>query len=527
MSKALQSVNEELEALNAELRQKLAELDRANSDLQKLADIVASSQDGIIGKTLDGVVTSWNPGAERMYGYTAQEMIGRPIDVVVAPECREQMAAVFEQLRRGERVEPFETVRVRKDGGRFDISLTFSPVRDAAGRLVGASGIDRDISDRKRAEEALQTEARRKDEFLAVLGHELRNPLAPMRTSLYILRSFKANAAQKERARQTIERQVLHLSRLVDDLLDISRISQNKILLRREPLDLVQVVRATVDDLRPELAAAGLSLELDLPVAGLPVDGDPTRLAQVIGNVVQNAVKFTGPGGRISVSAAAEAERGGVVVRVRDTGIGMEPELLERIFEPFSQGEGSLDRGRGGLGLGLSLVKALVELHGGSVAAASPGLGRGSEITLRLPLVERAKEPIMSEPVPAESSARPRRCLVVEDHEDAAESLALLLRLVGHQVEVAFDAGEGLEKARWFRPEVILCDIGLPGTMDGYDLAEAFRADPQMRAAYLIALTGYGQEEDRRRALEAGFDAHLTKPADLDALRGLLANAGR
>src|SRR6185295_10386844 len=421
------------------------------------------------------------------------EMIGQPIDVIVAPESRAQMAAVFEQLRQGEWVEPFETARVRKDGQRLDISLTFSPVRDAVGRLVGASGIDRDITDRKRAEAALREAGRRKDEFLAMLGHELRNPLAPIRTCLYIMRSLGATDEQRARARETIERQVIHLTRLVDDLLDISRVSQGKILLRRERLDLARVVRATVEDQRQQLDAAGLSLELDLPDAYLPVNGDPTRLSQVVGNVLHNAIKFTERGGRITVEVRGEPDRGTVTVAVRDTGIGMAPELLAEAFEPFSQAEPGLDRARGGLGLGLFLVKALAELHGGSVAAASPGLGGGSEITLRLPLAS-GEEIAMAVQAAVEAPERTRRCLVIEDHEDAAESLALLLRLIGHEAEVAFDAGEGLDKARQFRPEVVLCDIGLPGVMDGYAVARALRADPELRSVYLIALTGYGQE---------------------------------
>jgi CheY-like chemotaxis protein len=241
--------------------------------------------------------------------------------------------------------------------------------------------------------------------------------------------------------------------------------------------------------------------------------------------VLHNALKFTERGGRIAAAVREEPERGAVAVTVRDTGVGMEPELLGRIFEPFIQADRSRDRQPGGLGLGLFLVKALVEMHGGSVEAASAGPGRGSEIELRLPVAPAREETAMTAPAP-ETAARGRRCLVIEDHEDAAESLALLLRLDGHEAEVAFTADEGLEKARRFRPDVVLCDIGLPGAMDGYGVAAALRDDAETRSAYLIALTGYGQEEDRRRALEAGFDTHLTKPADLDMLRRLLA-AGR
>jgi two-component system CheB/CheR fusion protein len=505
----------------------ITELKGAEQVREKLAAIVDSSQDGIIGKTLDRIVTSWNIGAQKMYGYSALEMVGRPIDLLVPPERHDELVSVFETLRQGIKVEPFETVRVCKDGRRLDISLSFSPIRDADGRLTGASGIDRDISDRKRAEAALREEARRKDEFLAMLGHELRNPLAPIRNCLHVLRSPGASAEQKEKAHRTIERQVVHLTRLVDDLLDISRISRGKILLRKERLDLVETVRATLEDQRPELEAAGLVLTLDLPPSSVWVDGDSTRLSQAVGNVLHNAGKFTERGGRIGVTVREGLEPGKVTVSVRDTGIGMEPELLTRVFEPFSQAERGPDRSRGGLGLGLALVKALVEMHGGSVDAFSAGLGRGSEIVLTLPVETGEEEIAMAQEATNGQPGPARRCLVIEDHEDAAESMALLLRLAGHEAEVAHDAVRGLETARRFLPEVVVCDIGLPGPMDGYGLARAFRADPELPEAFLIALTGYGQDEDRRRALEAGFDAHLTKPADLDALLGLLASLSR
>ncbi|HEY0512605.1 MAG TPA: chemotaxis protein CheB [Thermoanaerobaculia bacterium] len=503
----------------------ITELKAAEQEREQLAAIVDSSQDGIIGKTLDGVITSWNAGAERMYGHSAREAVGRTLDLIVPPDQRPLMSAVFERLRQGNKVEPFETARVRKNGQRFDISLTFSPVRDSGGRLVGASGIDRDISDRKRADQALRDEARRKDEFLAMLGHELRNPLAPIRNCLHLLHSPQLSPAQSERALGTIERQVIHLTRLVDDLLDIGRISRGKILLRRERLDLAAAVRATVEDQRTGLEDAGLELALDLPGSPVWIDGDPTRVSQTFGNVLHNAGKFTDAGGRITISLREETAQGMAVLTMRDTGIGMDAEMLSRVFEPFSQADRALDRSRGGLGLGLSLVKALTELHGGSVQATSPGPGWGTEVVLRLPLASGAPE-TPSEVPPEEAPERSCRCLVIEDNVDAAESLGLLLRLAGHEAEVALEAVEGLEKARRSPPEVVLCDIGLPGSMDGYAVARAFRADPALRGAFLIALTGYGQEEDRRRALEAGFDAHLTKPADLDVLRRLLTEAG-
>ncbi|HEY4563471.1 MAG TPA: ATP-binding protein, partial [Thermoanaerobaculia bacterium] len=364
---------------------------------------------------------------------------------------------------------------------------------------------------------------RRKDEFLAMLGHELRNPLSPISNCLHILHSPGLSEAQTERALVTVERQVRHLTRLVDDLLDIARVSRGKILLRRERLDLVETVRATVEDQRQDLEAAGLAIALDLPGGPLWIDGDSTRLSQAVGNVLSNAGKFTEPGGRIAVAVRREPAGGTAAVAVRDTGIGMEPELLARAFEPFSQAERSPDRGRGGLGLGLALVKALIELHGGSVEAASPGPGRGTEVVMRLPLAAGTEERAMTGDPAAAVPGRPRRCLVIEDNVDAAESLALLLQLAGHEAEVAFDGLAGIEKARSFRPDVVLCDIGLPGGLDGHGVARAFRADPELRSAFLIALTGYGQEEDRRRALEAGFDAHLTKPADIEELKRMLA----
>jgi CheY-like chemotaxis protein len=279
-----------------------------------------------------------------------------------------------------------------------------------------------------------------------------------------------------------------------------------------------------MEDQRPAIAAAGLELDLELPADPVWITGDATRLAQMVSNVLHNAVKFTAPGGRISV--ALKEEEGTALLTLRDTGIGMEPELLGRLFEPFSQSRSNPVHDRGGLGLGLALVKSLVELHGGRVEAASPGKGLGTRIDLRLPRRAAAQEAARPEPSRNEGALNPRRCLVIEDHADAAESMAALLRLSGHEVEVAFDAAAGLELARRQAPEVVLCDIGLPGAMDGYGVARALRAAPETRSAFLIALTGYGQEEDRRLALEAGFDAHLTKPADLEALYRLLAAAG-
>jgi len=510
----------------------ISELRRAQEERAQLAGIVESCQEAILSKTLDGIITSWNAGAEATYGYTAQEVVGRPIEVHIPPDRRHELGPIFAKLRQGEVVEPFETVRVHKDGRRLDVLLTVSPMFDSAGGIVGASAIARDISDRKRWEEAVRTEARRKDEFLAMLGHELRNPLAPIRYCLQVFGMPNASAAQLARTRATMERQVLHLTRLVDDLLDVSRISQGKILLRKERLDLVALVHATVEDHRGALTAAGLTLSLAPPAGSLWVDADPTRLAQAVGNVLHNAAKFTDPGGQVTVAVAVEPDagtagqkgKGRAAIAVRDTGIGIEPEVLAEVFEPFSQAPRGLDRGRGGLGLGLALVRRLLELHGGLVEAASEGIGRGTEIRLLLPLAEEGAAAAQRLPAAA-SAGKGRRCLIIEDNVDAAESMALLLQLHGHEVAVAHDGTAGLARARQLRPEVVVCDIGLPGDLDGYAVARALRAeaDPAVAPGCLIALTGYGQEEDQWRAREAGFDVHLTKPADPEVLRRLIA----
>ncbi len=365
-----------------------------------------------------------------------------------------------------------------------------------------------------------QLEARRKEELVAMLGHELRNPLASIRSALHILGQLKATDEQAVRARETIDRQVTHLTHLVDDLLDISRLSRGRVTLRLQRLDLAKLLRSCVDDYRPAISAAGLALALELPDEPVCVSADPIRLSQAIGNILHNAVKFTESGGRLTVSLCEEGRQ--ALLSIADSGVGMEPETLARLFEPFSQAKGGIDRSRGGLGLGLALVGQLVEMHQGTVEAHSQGAHMGTRIDVRIPLDQHFEAP----PVPIETRAASgsRRCLVIEDNPDAAESMGLLLELSGHEVAIAADGRQGLETARRFRPDVVLCDIGLPGGMDGYEVARQMREDPLLSRARLIALTGYGQEEDQRRAREAGFDIHLTKPADPVMLGRLLAD---
>ena len=376
---------------------------------------------------------------------------------------------------------------------------------------------------RHRAEEALREADRRKDEFLAVLSHELRNPLAPIRNSVYVLERAAPGGEQARRSQAVIERQVSHLARLVDDLLDVTRITRGKIQLKRERTDLVDVVRRCVEDQRPMFAEAGVRLGALVSAEPMWLDADTTRLAQVVGNLLSNSVKFTPRGGRVDLTL--EREQGSALLRVRDTGVGIATQVLDRLFEPFMQAQQTLDRTRGGLGLGLALVKGLVELHGGTVSASSPGAGSGAEFTVRIPL----DTPVALPPERTSIESRlklSRRILVIEDHLDAASSLREALELGEHNVEVAHAGMEGVTIAREFHPDVILCDIGLPG-MDGYEVAREIRSDPDLRHTCLVALTGYALPEDLEKAREAGFDAHLAKPPDLKELDRLLGRLPR
>jgi CheY-like chemotaxis protein len=370
--------------------------------------------------------------------------------------------------------------------------------------------------------QSIQEADRRKNEFLAMLAHELRTPLAPIRNAVQLMRKAGPHEPQVTQARDMIDRQAAHMARLIDDLLDMSRISQGKILLRKEPLDLTKLVRATAEDYRVSLEKAGLALEVEIPSEPLMLEGDPTRLGQVLGNILHNAGKFTDAGGRVTIRLGRETDGKTARLSVRDSGIGIEPEMLVRVFETFSQADRSLDRSRGGLGLGLSLVKGLVEQHGGAVEAFSAGLGRGTEVVVHLPLDDRLT-PTRAAACPNNCTGAAHRVLVIEDHVDTAESMAVLLRLSGHQVELAKNGAIGIEAAHRFRPDIVLCDIGIPGGMDGYAVARAFRQDPELASTYLVAITGYGQEEDRRRSREAGFNVHLTKPVDFDDLQRQLA----
>jgi PAS domain S-box-containing protein len=664
---------------------------RAQEAQARLAAIVESSDDAMISKDLNGTILSWNAGAERLFGYTTGEAVGRSITLIISPERLDEERDILERLRRGQRIEHFETVRVRKDGRRLDISLTVSPIRNDEGRVVGASMVTRDITERKRAEDELrkQTERmrllweaasvlltteepdammrglfakvaphfgldtyfnfmvsegsdalrlesclgipheaahsirqlafgqavcgavaqtrqpitatyiqqsddprvqlvkgfgirvyacnpllvgdrllgtlffasrtrdtldpdeleflrtvsryitvtyerlrlvrelreadRKKDDFIALLAHELRNPLAPIRNGLQVLRLSRGEAEVAAKAQSMMDRQLSHMVRLIDDLLDISRINRNKMELRRTRVPLADVVASAIETARPLIDEAGHELSVSLPGRPVFLDADLTRLAQVFSNLLTNSAKYTEHGGHIRLTA--ERRGGEVIVSMQDTGIGIPRGALENIFDMFSQVDRSIERSTGGLGIGLALVKGLVEMHGGQVKAESEGEGKGSTFTVILPAAADRTAPALPTTVTSQAAAG-RRILVVDDNWDGADSLATMLKLLGNEVRTANDGVAAVEVAGQFRPEVILMDVGMP-RLNGLEATRRIRAQTWGRNMTIIALTGWGQENDRERSREAGCDGHLVKPVNLPDLDKLLVDLRR
>jgi two-component system CheB/CheR fusion protein len=438
----------------------------------------------------------------------------------VHPDDQERARTLWaEALVTGEPVEL--EYRLRAADGSYQWFLSRAvPLIDEAGRVGKWFGTSTNIERQKQAETALREADRQKNHFLAMLAHELRNPLAPVLHAVEILRLRGPEDPVVRQQRDVIERQIRQMKRLLDDLLDVARITRGTMQLVKAPLDLRTVLDQAVETSRPILDAKQHGLTVVGPAEPLPLEGDGIRLTQVLTNLLNNAAKYTDPGGHVWLTAAADG--GTVVVRVRDTGVGMGPELLARAFDLFAQGDQSLDRSQGGLGIGLTLVKRLVELHGGTVAAHSDGPGKGCEFTVRLPL-QTAAAPVAEPSRPAATPVKPRRILVVDDNADAAESLALVLRLWQHEAATAHDGPAALKLAETFRPEVVFLDIGLP-RMNGYQVARELRKLRGLEKVLLVAMTGYGQDEDRRRAREAGFDHHLVKPVDMGAVEGILAD---
>jgi PAS domain S-box-containing protein len=492
---------------------------RAAELKERLAAIVESSDDVIVSKNLDGIITSWNKGAERVLGYTPLEVIGKHVSMLMPPEAIEDTEKILGRIRRGEKVDHYETKRRRKDGTIVDVSLTVSPIRDAAGHVVGASKIGRDITQQKRIEVERLEADRRKDEFLAMLAHELRNPLASINNAVQLFGKLETEE-DLEWAKEIVGRQVKHLARLIDDLLDVSRITRGKIGLKKEAINLSPVVHSAVEAAQPLIDERKHELSVSL-IGTLRLEADPVRLEQILVNLLTNAAKYTDAGGRIGLTARHEGTD--IVISVRDTGIGISRSLLPRVFDLFIQGDRTMARSEGGLGIGLTLVKSLVEMHGGSATAASDGPGRGSEFIVRLPALHSAPKkparPVMNLPRAVRQGSR---VLVVDDNVDTARGVSKLLKLLGHDVQTAYVGPSAIKLAHTYKPEVILLDIGLPG-MDGYAVVKQLRNEECCRDALIVAVSGYGQDEDRRRSREAGFDQHLVKPVDDDALMSVFA----
>ncbi|WP_267681977.1 chemotaxis protein CheB [Nannocystis sp. SCPEA4] len=512
----------------------ITDLKSARDSARRLAAIVESSHDAILALDDRAAIVTWNHGAELMFGHTAKEAAGRTIDFLVAPGESPPFGSAFAAALRGERSPPIEAFLQRKDGSRVRVLASLSPITDTQSSRAAVSWIARDITEHERDRQALRESQerfhevnaadRKKTEFLALLGHELRNPLAPIRNAIhYLRRAVPTPTPEIQRAVEMVDRQAAHMARLIDDLLDVSRISSGKILLKKRREDLVAVVRTVVEDHRAEAARAGVSVQFTAREP-LLVNGDAVRLSQCISNILGNAFKFTDPGGRISVVLERRGDT--AVVRVSDSGVGMDPETLTRAFEPFAQSDVHLARGRGGLGLGLSLVKALVELHGGTVKATSAGQGRGTEVSIRLPLV--ASAPSETEVDEPELPGRPddrRHVLVIEDNEDAAQSLGMLLDMWGHTAAIADSGAAGVEAALADPPDVVLCDLSLSGSMDGYEVCRALRAASSTAGALIIAMTGHGLASDTENVKKAGFDLHLIKPVDPEALARIIHNS--
>jgi PAS domain S-box-containing protein len=500
------------------------------SEARKTA-ILESALDAIITIDHQGVIVEFNPAGEKMFGWARNEAVGRPlVDLIIPPSLKEkhrQGMLHYQASGEGPALDQrLELNALRSDGTEFPVELAVTRIPFPGPPMF--TGYIRDITERKRLEDELRGRAeqllaadRRKDEFLATLAHELRNPLAPICNGLEILRMGHGNAEATKQVREMMERQVSQLVRLVDDLLDLSRVSRGTVELRKERIELAKIVQQAVETSRPTIENAGHELTIDMPPIAIYIEADLTRMAQVFSNVLNNAAKYTQPGGEIRVSVERQGDQ--AIVSVRDNGIGIPAHMLPNVFDMFTQVDRNLERSQGGLGIGLSIVKRLVEMHGGSVEAKSDGQGLGSEFIVRLPIVLSVVQP-QSEDVEATRVSSRRRILVVDDNQDAAISLAMVLRLMGNETKTAQDGLEALDVAATFRPDVILLDIGMP-KLNGYDTARRIREQPWGKHVLLVALTGWGQDDDRRKSQDAGFDAHMVKPIERAALETLLASS--
>jgi PAS domain S-box-containing protein len=520
----------------------------------RMAAIVESSDDAIISKDLNGIIVSWNEGAERLFGYTAAEVIGKPVTILIPPGRADEEPYILEHIRRGEKVDHYETVRRRKDGSEVDISLTVSPIRDKSEKVIGASKIARDITERKRAEaereELLRRESaaraeaekadRLKEEFLATVSHELRSPLNAILGWAEMLSENRLDEKKTARAFEVIYRNTHAQNQLIGDLLDVSRIITGKLRLDVSMVELIPVINAAMDVVRPAADAKNVRLISTVGPAAGRAAVDPDRLQQIVWNLLSNAVKFTPKGEEVAVRLEREATR--IVITVSDTGMGIEPEFLPFVFDRFRQREGDTKRTHGGLGLGLAIVRHLAELHGGTVSAASPGKGRGATFTVTLPLTPRRMETGEDERASLTggsrtSQSRPQspdslrdlRVLVVDDEQDARELFHSMLTHYGAEVKVCASVAEALWTLDEWRPDVLVADIGMPRE-DGYELMKKVRAREPERGGRIpaVAVTAYAGALDERKALATGYQVYVTKPVEPGRLAAKVASlAGR
>jgi PAS domain S-box-containing protein len=544
-----QVIESEGKQLVLETNRDITEQLRAEESRLRLAAIVASSNDAIIGKTLEGIITNWNDGARRIFGYSEDEVIGKSVTILIPPDRHDEEPAIIERLKRGERVDHYQTVRVRKDGQKIDISLTISPIRNSLGQIIGASKIARDITEHKRLQEELerlleqeqsareQSEManRVKDEFVATVSHELRTPLNAILGWSSMLLGGKLKGDDVRRGLETIERNARLQAQLIEDILDVSRSISGKLRLDIKPVELISIIRAAVDAVRPAAEAKDIQLQLLLDPAADHVQADATRMQQIIWNLLANAIKFTPTGGFVQVKLDRVESR--AQVTVTDTGEGISPEFLPYIFNRFQQGDGTTTRRHGGLGLGLAIARHLVEMHGGTIEAASEGVDKGSTFTVGIPLrssgILVSPTPISTAPESDSNgggrfSLKGLRILAIDDEPDVRDMLQTLLEDCGANVLTAASAKAGLEALAAWKPHVLISDIGMPEE-DGYSLIRKIRALSPEHGANVpaIALTGYVRVEERMRALEAGYQMFVPKPVETSELIAIIGDLCR
>jgi PAS domain S-box-containing protein len=493
--------------------------------------VLDSALDAIITIDYRGLIVEFNPAAEKMFGWSRREAIGKAlVDTIIPPTLKEKhRQGLIHYLATGEGPvlnKRLEMHGLRADGTEFPVELTVTPIPFPGPPMF--TGYIRDITERKRLENELRAQAEelltadhRKNEFLATLAHELRNPLAPIRNGLQIWRLRRGDPDVIDQIGEMMERQLSQMVRLVDDLLDLSRVSRGTIELRKDRIELAKIVQHAVETSRPLIDQAGHRLVIDVPPSAIYVEGDVTRMTQVFSNILNNAAKYTETGGQICLSVQRQSDE--AVISIKDNGIGIPAEMIPNVFDMFTQVDRNLERSQGGLGIGLSIVKRLVEMHGGSVEAKSDGHRMGSEFIVRLPMVLSVVQSQLEIEEPIRLSSR-RRVLVVDDNRDAAVSLAMMLRFLGNESKTAYDGVEALEVAETFRPDLVFLDIGMP-RLNGYDTARQIRAQPWGKQVLLVALTGWGHEEDRSKSQDAGFNLHLVKPIEPVALEKLLATS--